>query len=72
MNSKSTSNDTSQPVGVSLKAQFDFMPDNEIVILVETNNEFEPLFKIGLNDLVLENFVFTRPRFVDQIKWLDA
>ncbi|SFT49597.1 TadE/TadG family type IV pilus assembly protein [Sedimentitalea nanhaiensis] len=48
------------------------MPDNEIVILVETNNEFEPLFKIGLNDLVLENFVFTRPRFVDQIKWLDA
>ncbi len=48
------------------------MPDNEIVILVETNNEFVPLFKIGLNDINLENFVFTRPRFVDQIKWSDA
>ncbi len=47
-------------------------PTTERVILVETNNQFEPLFKIGLNDLVLENFVFTRPRFVDQIKWLDA
>ncbi len=48
------------------------MPDNEIVILVETVNEFVPLFKIGLDDIELENFVFTRPRFVDQIKWSDA
>lgn len=45
------------------------MPDNEIVILVETKNTFEPLFRIGLEDTKLENFVFTRPRFVDQIKW---
>lgn len=45
------------------------MPDNEIVILVETENTFTPLFRIGMEKTKLENFVFTRPRFVDQIKW---
>lgn len=45
------------------------MPDNEIVILVETQNTFTPLFRIGLEKTKLENFVFTRPRFVDQLKW---
>ncbi|MEY8828993.1 TadE/TadG family type IV pilus assembly protein [Sedimentitalea sp. XS_ASV28] len=45
------------------------MPDNEIVILVETENTFTPLFRIGMDETKLENFVFTRPRFVDQIKW---
>jgi len=47
------------------------MPDNEIVILVETNNTFVPLFRIGLDNIDLQNFVFTRPRFVDQVKWED-
>ncbi len=48
------------------------MPDNEIVILVETNNVFVPLFRIGMDNIELENFVFTRPRFVDNIPWVDA
>ena len=43
------------------------MPDDERVILVETNNVFVPLFNVGLDDINLENFVFTRPRFVSQI-----
>ena len=43
------------------------MPDNERVILVETNNVFVPLFNVGMEDINLENFVFTRPRFVSQI-----
>lgn len=45
------------------------MPDNERVILVETNNVFVPLFNVGLDDINLENFVFTRPRFVSQVTW---
>lgn len=48
------------------------MPDNEIVILVETRNTFDPVFRIGMDKTELENFVFTRPRFVDQIKWDDG
>lgn len=45
------------------------MPDNERVILVETNNVFVPLFNVGLDDINLANFVFTRPRFVSQVVW---
>lgn len=55
-----------------LASKLPAMPDNEIVILVETNNVFRPLFDIGMGDRDLDNFVFTRPRFVDQIKWSDA
>lgn len=46
------------------------MPDNDIVILVETGNTFVPLFrKVGLKNVELENFVFTRPRFAPQVVW---
>lgn len=43
------------------------MPDNERVILVESRNTFVPLFNVGLDDIYLDNFVFTRPRFVSQV-----
>ncbi len=39
------------------------MPDQERVILVETRNDLEPAFKVGLPSLDLDNFVFSRPRF---------
>ena len=39
------------------------MPDQERVILVETRNEMVPAFRVGLPDLDINNFVFTRPRF---------
>ncbi|MHA6262470.1 TadE/TadG family type IV pilus assembly protein [Arenibacterium sp. CAU 1754] len=45
------------------------MPDGERVILVETRNVFVPLFNVGLDDINLDNFVFTRPRFVSQVAW---
>ncbi|MBJ6370561.1 pilus assembly protein [Sedimentitalea sp. CAU 1593] len=48
------------------------MPDMERVILVETNNTFEPLLNIGMDPIQLENFVFTRPRFAPQLKWVGA
>lgn len=52
-----------------LKDRLPTMPDNERVILVETNTVFVPLFNIGMDDINLSNFVFTRPRFVSQVPW---
>ncbi|GHF68261.1 TadE/TadG family type IV pilus assembly protein [Seohaeicola zhoushanensis] len=52
-----------------IEARLPVMPDNERVILVETNNVFVPLFNVGLDDINLANFVFTRPRFVSQVVW---
>ena len=43
------------------------MPDNERVIVVETTNTFVPLYGIGMKNIELENFVFTRPRFAPQV-----
>ncbi|MES0827822.1 TadE/TadG family type IV pilus assembly protein [Ruegeria sp. SCP11] len=44
------------------------MSDQNTLILVETSNTFVPLFKVGLGDIELENFIFTRPRFANNIK----
>lgn len=52
-----------------LEERLPTMPDNERVILVETNNRFVPLFNVGLDDINLRNFVFTRPRFVSNVPW---
>jgi len=43
------------------------MPDDERVIVVETWNDVEPAFNIGLNTRNIYNFVFTRPRFASQV-----
>lgn len=48
------------------------MPDDERVILVETLNTYVPPFKVGIDTIPLENFVFTRPRFTSQVAWSDA
>ena len=53
----------------TLEDQLPTMPDNERVILVETENRFVPMFEVGLGDTLLSNFVFTRPRFVAQVPW---
>lgn len=45
------------------------MPDNEYVILIETSSVYEPAFDIGMADQVLDNFIFTRPRFVGHSCW---
>jgi len=46
------------------------LPDNEIVIVVETSNTYRPLFNVGMDDKQLKNFVFTKPRWVDQLCYL--
>lgn len=43
------------------------MPNQERVILVETQNDVTPAFRVGLPDMNIYNFVFTRPRFAPQI-----
>lgn len=45
------------------------MPDNERVILVETSNTFESVFPAVMDNVSLDNFVFTRPRFAPQVVW---
>lgn len=44
------------------------MSDQNTLILVETSNTFVPLFRVGLGNIELENFIFTRPRFANNIK----
>ena len=48
------------------------MPDAERVILVETANNFVPLFNVGMDNISLDNFVFTRPRFAPLLAWSGA
>ena len=55
-----------------IKNRLPAMPDDERVILVETQNTFRPLYKIGMGEIDLENFVFTRPRFAPQVVWGEA
>ena len=45
------------------------MPDEERVILVETRNEMSPAFNVGLPQLDINNFVFTRPRFAPLVRF---
>ena len=56
----------------AMEAKLPVMPDNERVILIETSNTFVPLFNVGMDNIELENFVFTRPRFVDQVSYWDS
>ncbi|WP_170604396.1 TadE/TadG family type IV pilus assembly protein [Ruegeria arenilitoris] len=44
------------------------MSDQNTLILVETSNTFIPPFRVGLDNVELNNFIFTRPRFANNIK----
>ncbi len=54
----------------SIEDKLPLLPDNEIVILVETTNTFVPLFNVGMDHKSLVNFVFTKPRWVDQLCYI--
>lgn len=51
----------------SLSDQLPPMPDADTLILIETSNEYIPAFDMGLDIDKLENFIFTRPRFTNEI-----
>lgn len=55
----------------TIEDQLPVMSDGERLILVETHNTYEPIFNVGLGTQDLENFVFTSPRFVEQVVWDD-
>lgn len=44
------------------------MSDQNTLILVETSNTLVPIFRVGLDNIELKNFIFTRPRFANNIK----
>ncbi len=54
----------------TIEDKLPLLPDNEIVIVVETDNTYVPPFKVGMEDKQLKNFVFTKPRWVDQLCYL--
>lgn len=57
---------------LNLETKLPTMPDAERVIVVETTNNFTPVFNVGLEEMALKNFVFTRPRFAPLVTWSDS
>jgi hypothetical protein len=45
------------------------MPDQEVVVVLETQTEYDPPFNIGLEQRTIKNFVFTRLRYAPNICW---
>lgn len=43
------------------------MSDGDSVILVETSQDFNPIFDVGMDSRQVTNFVVTRPRFLPKI-----
>jgi len=43
------------------------MPDGELIVVTETWNYYDPPFNTGLEERVVSNFVFTRPRYAPQL-----
>ena len=50
-------------------AEIPDMAVGDIAILVETQMEWEPIFRIGLEPRKISQFVITRPRFGPQLVW---
>ncbi|AHD01504.1 TadE/TadG family type IV pilus assembly protein [Leisingera methylohalidivorans] len=55
----------------TVKDKLPVMPDQERVILVETWNEIDPAFNIGIPLMDVQNFVFSRPRFAPQVVFIE-
>ena len=45
------------------------VPNQERMVLVETWSTYKPLFRIGMENTVINTFVFTRLRFAPQLKF---
>lgn len=45
------------------------MSAGETLIIVETTSTYNPPLDVGLGELTLETFIFTRPRFAPQLVW---
>ncbi len=57
---------------VPMESSLPTVPNQERMVLVETWSTFKPMFKIGMEDTVINTFVFTRLRFAPQLKFSNA
>lgn len=48
------------------------MSDNDRITLVETWVKYDPPFNTGLSDRIVENFVFTKPRYAPMVLFNDG
>lgn len=48
------------------------MSDNDRVTLVETWVKYDPPFNTGLSDRIVQNFVFTKPRYAPRVLFDDG
>ena len=60
------------PTLASMESKIPVMSAADIAILVETWSGFVPMMDFGLEAFYFENFVVTRPRFVNQLHWDDG
>lgn len=51
----------------NLASSLPVVPDGERVIVVETFEQYDPPFNMGLSDHEIHNFVFTRPRYAPRV-----
>lgn len=54
---------------VLMEGSLPTLPNQERIVLVETWSSYTPLFNIGMDDVVLRTFVFTRLRFAPQLRF---
>lgn len=47
------------------------MLDKERMIVVETAAQYNAPFNVGLGSQIIDNFIFTRPRYAPQVLWTD-
>ena len=52
-----------------IESRLPVMAHMQRAILVETRNTYSPIFKVGLGEQELKNFVFSSPRFAPQVVW---
>lgn len=48
------------------------LPNQERIVLVETWATYKPLFNVGMDDVVMRSFVFTRLRFAPQLRFCNT
>ncbi len=60
------------PTLAAMESKIPVMSSADIAILVETWSGFVPMMDFGLEAFYFENFVVTRPRFVNQLHWDDG
>ena len=54
---------------ILMEDQLPKLPNQERIVLVETWSTYEPLFNIGMEDVEIKTFVFTRLRFAPQLRY---